>query len=512
MRTETARSCARLLLFVLVVMTSTQASAESPPPADVSSVIDTEMQFYRQRIVEARSLAAADRHARADLVFPALISDPLFARLPAGEKRLVLSAAAWSAARNERPDEARALYARTLELGSEDPDDWYRLSMVEFDLGHLDASAKALTGLVERWPELLGNIDASLVYQLIHRAGHTSQERLGLMQALYDANWDGAGGSAGAVWLQLALLRVERGELDAARAVIKRIDGPDQLIALRSDRRFDALLDGESWRANVQLAATRQVERLRLQVASKPDRLEPRMQLGYAMLTAGMHEEVIALADEAVAAITAAASGTQPFVDIDQQVWLMNNRAIALRRLVRLDEALAELTRASRLGEGGDVNVSQALNLGQFHCKLGQPDAALAAISAAGSMSGYGKMVQTSVRHCAALQKQDDKRASEALAYLESHRTDSQVLYLEALVAAGQLDQAARVAVQLLESPFERTELLSWMQEYKRPDPLPGEARARSLRSELLARADVREALERVGRIASYDVYGDYDM
>lgn len=49
------------------------------------------------------------------------------------------------------------------------------------------------------------------------------------------------------------------------------------------------------------------------------------------------------------------------------------------------------------------------------------------------------------------------------------------------------------------------------MQDYRRPEPLPGEIRARSQRSELLARADVHEAL-RVGRIVSYEAYGDYDM
>jgi tetratricopeptide (TPR) repeat protein len=512
MTTEPTPSCVKLVFVLLILVTHAQAWAEGLPDVNAPIVIDTDMQFYRQRIAEAQSLFAAGRYARAHQVFPGLISDPRFGDIPESDKRLVLSAAAWSAVKNDRLDDARALYTRAIDLGSDDPDDFYRLSTIQFELGNLDASAKALTGLVERWPELLVNLDASLIYQLIFRTEHISQERLELMQALFYANWDGAGVSASSAWHQLALLHVERGDHEAARAVIRRIDGPNQLIALRSDRRFDALLDSDSWRANVQLAAMRQVERLRDHAASKADRLQPRVQLTYAMLTVGMHHEVIALVDEAIAAIATAANGAKPFIDIEEQVWLMNNRAIALRRLGRLDDALLELRRASHLGESGDVNVSQTLNLGQFYCKLGQPDAALAAISAAGSMSGYGKMVQTGVRHCAALQQQDVKAASEALAYLKKHRKDSQVIYLEALIAAGQLDHAAQVVIQLLDSPFERAELLTWMQEYMRPSPLPGEMRTLALRSELLARSDVQDTIERVGRIASYGVYGDYDM
>lgn len=85
------------------------------------------------------------------------------------------------------------------------------------------------------------------------------------------------------------------------------------------------------------------------------------------------------------------------------RVWLMNNRAIALRRMERLDDAIAAFKTGSRLDGYGGPDVSQVLNLGSFLCLIGRPAEALQVIEPVGEMTGYGRMVQTAVHHCAAL-------------------------------------------------------------------------------------------------------------
>ena len=506
------------LIVVLTLLLTANVKAESlrldgePTNPSTPSKNTSEFRLYRQQLAAAHALARAGHHSSADRALAAVIAHPMFATLADVEQRGTLSAAAWAAVRIDQLDRARSLYLRATEIDSGDPDDWYRLSLLEYDLGQFDASATALTRLAEGWPELLVNADVDHIYRLLHKTDPVSKARLELLQSLFDANWNSKTDNDSGIWYELALLRIERGEVDAARAAIKRVNAPMQLVRLRSDKRFDTIVSADSWTFNVELAARRRVENLQQRFSLDPHKLDTQVQLSYAMLTAGMHQEIIELADGAVAAIANASIDASPFADIENQVWLMNNRAIALRRLGRVDEALVELVRASQLTEAGQINVSQALNLGQFYCSLGRPDDALAAIATVGEMSGYGRMVQASVEQCAALQKGDQERATRALDYIRTHRKDSQIQLLGALLEAGHLDDAAITLIEVLSSPFDRAEVLEWLQDYRRPESLPGDVQARARREALLARADVQGAVARFGRIDQYDIYGDHSM
>lgn len=506
------------VVFVFVLALSawaTAAAAQSPAtgPVAVADGIaaDPDARLYRQQLAAAHAWYQAGDFDRAGPAFARALDDPRFATLDAAERHALLSAAAWSRAQHRELESARDLYLRATSLVGTDPDDWYRLALVELDMGHHDAAAVAFTRLVEGWPELLVNLDPLALQSMLYGTEPDSPARLGMMQALFDANWRSAGGMESNVWYQLALRRVIRGERDLARAPIRRVTDPWSILHLRVDKRFDGLVDRDAWSFDVGLAAKRWVERLRQDSASTPDRLEPRVQLSYAMLTAGMHDELLALVDDTLAAITGAAPGKQPFVDLEQQAWLMNNRAIALRRLGRHDEALAELERASHLTEHGEPNVSQALNLGQFRCQLGRPEQALQAIAHAGDdISGYGKMVEASVRHCAALQLGDGAGAREALDYLEAHRDDGQIIYMEGLLNETRLDAAAEVLLELLDLPDERAGALALVQEYDADVPFPFNRKRDANLKALIARPEVRAAIDRVGRIEHQPIHTDF--
>jgi tetratricopeptide (TPR) repeat protein len=229
------------------------------------------------------------------------------------------------------------------------------------------------------------------------------------------------------------------------------------------------------------------------------------------MLTLGMHEQVIALADKAIDRIVDAPVGEAPFTDIDRQIWLMNNRSIAYERVGKPMEALAELKRARGFDESGAINVSQALNLGMFYCGLQQPRDALAEIALVGDMSGYGRMVEANVQLWAALELGKREDADAALDYLRQHRDDAPVLLLEGLLRDGRMDEAAALVKTLLADGYRRGDLLDWMQGWRRAKALPGEVVAQKNRDALLARPDVVAALEPVGRIAPVALYTTYD-
>ncbi len=471
---------------------------------------DQEETFYRQRILEAWTAAQADAHARADPLLQDVIADARFGQLPEDDRRRLLSAAAWSAAHNGRLPAAAAWFAQVAELGSDDPDDWYRMSLVALDQHDQDAAARAMTILIGRWPEVLPNLSPDLVYPLAQQGDTSTPDRLAFQQALFDANWKGgSAGTPSGIWYQLARSRLSQGDMDRARIVARRITDPGTLILMRADRRFDPVLDASSWRANVTHANVREIERARRLAEAYPDQLEPLVSLGHQLLLGGQHEEAIALSDATLARIASAPLDAPPFTDLDRQVWLMNYKSLALRRMGRIEEAVDELRRASQLGENGQPNVSQALNLGSLECDRGNAEAALAAAAVAGEadMSPYGQAVRAAIRHCAALQLGDQPAAAAALKELAGLVDDAPIRYLEALLLGEQPDQAADLMRKLLASESERSEALEWAQDCRLPEPLAVQVRERALRQAFLARDDIVDAINAVGRVERYDLY-----
>ena len=492
----------RITAAMVILLAGTVAS-----PARAQTPEET---FYRQQVLEAWNAAQAESHVRADSLFEDVINDARFDRLPDGERRRLLSAAAWSAAQNARLPTAAAWYARVAELGSDDPDDWYRMGLVALDQQDRDSAARAMTVLIGRWPELLPNLSPDLLYPLAQLGDTTTVDRVAFQQALFDANWKGgSAGTPGGIWYQLARSRLAQGDVDRARIVARRITDPDMLILMRADRRFDPLLDPSSWRANVSHANAREIERARLLVEAYPDQLEPLVSLGHQLLLGGRHDEVIALSDATLARIASAPLDALPFTDMDRQVWLMNQKSLALSRSGHIEEAVEELRRASQLGENGQPNVSQALNLGTLECDRGRPDAAVAAAAMAGEdgMSGYGRAVRAGIRHCAAIQLGDHAAAASALEELSTLVEDAPLRYLESLLWAGQQESASTLMQDLLASGQKRSQALEWAQDCRLPEPLPFQRQKRAAKQAFLAREDILQAINAVGRIENYDLY-----
>ncbi len=465
--------------------------------------------FLRQRQA-AMALGDDGDAAAADRALAAVIAHPDFGLLGTADQRFVLSRAGMMALRVDDQARARGLLERATASGSSNPDDWYFLAQLARQRKDHDDATRYLLRLVHGWPHLLDNLQVGAVLPIVHETKQDPAARLELMQALFDSGWDNRGLGLDDVWYELALLRVERGEPEAARRLFNRISAPTTLVRLRADKRFDALVDPAAAAFDVEAAAERRVGHLRQLAETRGNLLEPRAELGNALLMLGRHEEALAVLDEALARLRAAPADAPAFEDMDQHVWLLNNRAIALRRLGRIDDAVAELTAASRMTEDGLPNVSQALNLGQFFCQLGRPAEARAVIAPAVDLSGYGRMVKAHVELCAARQAGDAAAARRALAYLRKHRDDSAAIWIEGLVEADQMDAAARALADAVAATETRGDILAWLQQYRQMPPLPGYAPVHARWRALMARADVQRAFARVGRIQRYDIFFGY--
>lgn len=480
-------------------------SKHGPPPRDKRK--QGVSPAYARQWRDALALGDAGDAADADRALAKIMAHREFTTLSPRDQRSTWSRAAWMATRLGDNARARRWVTRAVDAGSDDPDDVYLLAQLDERDGAHEAAARHLRDVAVRWPRMVDHLETAFVLRVARQAPQESPIRLQLMEALMQAGWDGNGLGVGDLWYQLALLYQARGDHAGVHRAVALTTSPEALVKFRVDRRFDGIVDRNTQALDIAAAAHRRVASLRMLADRHPRSVETRMELGYALLATDQLAEVVALANDTLAALSAAPADAPAFEDPDYAVWIVNHRAIAQRRLGKLYDAQADLFRGTLMDESGGANVSQVLNLGQFLCQRGRPDEALAAIGRVGDMSGYGRMVQVSIEHCAAVQQQDAAAARRALDYLHDHRDDAQEIWIRALVEADRMDDAAQALIAALAAPATRGDLLAAVQDWREPAALPAFVPVQARWRALLAREDVRRAVAAVGRIERQPIF-----
>lgn len=484
--------------------TASDMSVRQPPQPRSAKKSGAPHVFMRQ-LQHAMSLGDQGDEREASIALEAVIAHPAFGMLSKGEQQDVYSRAGWIAIRHGDIEQAKESLLKATKDGSDNPDDWYFLALVESDLENPQDAARYLLHFAEGWPHLLANLHAGAVFDIARGAPDGSSLRFNLLRALSDAGWDNRGLGVGDLWYDLALLYLSHGDSAGVQAAIQRSSAPEALAKFHADRRFDAWIDHETSEQDVERATIARVATLRQLALEHPDDLEVRMELGYSLLSLGRHEDVIALADQTLASIHAATPGQSAFRNMQYQPWILDNRATALVRLGRWDEAIADLKSATGMEEQG-----QAINLAQLLCHLGRPDEAEKALAAPDMITRHGEVSMTGVRHCIAMQKGDRAAAKTAFSYLRKHENRSTSGWIRTLLLAGKPELAARDLQRALENPLTRGAMLSSLQQYRQRDPLPGELPIRKSWRELLDRPNIKRAVDKVGRINQYNLYRMY--
>lgn len=495
----------RLLAVVVVAMAaaaaaSAAAPARSTPPAETAKNVSTVTPELRRILHAAAALAARGDPAASAIAFEAAASHADFALLrPAQRGELLLYGARLAV---DAGDFARAGRLGRAAAAADDgvAETWYLLGQVEAIEHRDEAAALAFARLARGWPEIADDLPQELVGQVLHELGLDSAANREMLEALHAAEWTPDGVVPTHAWAQLALIRAEKGDVQGARAALDDAVSPTVAAWVRSDRRFDALVAPDDPRFDPLHAAEVEIARLRAAAAARPASLEPLRELGHALLLVGRNGETLALVDDVLA-------DTSRFDDAGDLPWMLNQRAIALRRLGRDADALAALTEAASIEESGRPNVSQALNLGSLLVDMERPREALAAIARVEGMSGYGLLVQSAVRLRAYRQLGLEDDAAVWFGRIRDGREDGPRVWLDALVLTGDADAAADWMATLLADPDRRAMALDWCQDYLRSEPLPGLVPELEARRALLARADVKAAVEAVGRCGAPGIH-----
>lgn len=493
----------------LAMMGLGETRAQDAVPYSAST---QQMDEYRGRIADAQGELRRSEYARACRSYSRLVADDRAWSVSPEERRSMFSNAGRAMWNCDRLPQA-AEYLQQATRAVAEPDDYFQLSRVMYNLKRYEPSLDAFLDYISRWPELADEQDTPHVWALYHAHKQQPERQIRLFQAMFDARFDDPTADNSEMWFELTRLYIDRGQIDDARSVARRIMGPQHIVRMRIDRRFDAIVDRTGYGFDVSLQAKRAVEALRRKADARQRDLAVWVQLTYAMLNAGENEQVVALTTQLLDASdgkAAANSKSKAYESLDSRLWLLNNRALAGHRLGHTDDAIADLERAVVFDPKLGPNISQALNLGTLQCYSGQLQEAVERVSRVKDMSDYGKLVQALVYLCAATQRDDRRGVASALSVIRRYAVDHPDVLVEALLWAGQIGEAERRYVLLLEDPARRADALLLVQTFRHAAPQPGRRAYDEALKTLLARPGVQAAIEKVGRVERFEVYSGY--
>jgi tetratricopeptide (TPR) repeat protein len=499
----------------LVVGAAGHAAAETAQAAVAHSPALTErMAEYRRDIGDARSNHENREYRQACRRYARLVKDKRSAGLTPEERRELFGAAGRAMVNCDRvPRAVEYLQQATRETA--DADDYYRLSLTAEYLKRYDLSLDAYLEFIARWPELADQSDTQHIISLYRAFSDRPEQQIRLLQAVFDARFDDPVRNITDMWYELARLHLDRGDLDKARAAAKRVNHPNSVVQMRIDRRFDPIVDRTAYGFDVSLEAQRSLDTMRGKAEARPRDLAVWVELTDAMLDANQNEEIIALTTKLLDSNEGGPDSNVKVVKFEnfgKRIWLLNNRALALYRLGRADDAVDDLKRAIASDSDGEgQNVNQTLNLGLLQCYSGYPQEAVERVAAVQNLSTHGKNVRALVHLCAATQRGDRKGIARALRVMRAHADESPSFHLEGLLWAGRLEEAERVYLRLLDDPSERAGALILAQTFRTAPHKPGARVYEDMRRALLARPAVRSAIDKVGRVEQFDIHDGHD-
>jgi beta-barrel assembly-enhancing protease len=503
------RTLASSLALSLVACGPSHHTKVSDRPAPlVADKTDSGIAF--QHLADASQLIADRNWPKALAVLQAIVDAKSFSKLDRDSQYKILTISGKTALNHGPPQLAYGYLVRVTSMPQADFDDWFaRLRAAEI-LGNNADTVGTLTIVLRRWPDRVRYLNDDWIFHIIGEAKELgSGAALPLLQSLYEAHWKQKWDiEPSALWRDLALDLVERGQSSEASAVAAHVTDPYILIAMRTDRRFDALVAATPGRFDIVAAADRAIEALQAASEGAPRSLELKWRVIKALMTRQHYDAALAASDSVLLDIRSTNAPEKLYEDFaDQRSMFLEFRATALERLERWDEAVAQMSAASTLHEKYSGNVDQIIDLGVLYCELGRPNDGLSAIGRLiAKTSAFGTMLLEDVRLDAAVQLGDSKQVARSLDYMRAHRADAPSAYEDALVIANQVDRAAAELIRQLLDKDQRQQALLSVQVFLPAPDTPRDMELEARRRAMINRRDVQAAIKKVGRVESYGV------
>lgn len=368
---------------------------------------------------------------------------------------------------------------------------------------------------VEARPELLSELTLDAIDRLTYgldRAGAGAVELQVLTLLLEQSDWkppDTVMPIPPALHFFRSVRLIEAGDLEEARESLLKAKGARLMIDVLSDKRFEPLWDdyvsahGEDALAAAEAEVAASAELMQ----RFGGHLEPVVAHMQALRLAGRADEAVAIGQRLRPDLLGDAIRFR-----DQAEWgprLLNELGYALDDAGDVVQSRIVLRAAAAQPENGVDNVSQAINAALSLVREGRGAEAVRALERVNidNTAGFGRMFLLEVRSCGAALTGDAETADALLAEMLPRWRDNSYATLSALLCRQRLDDAAAITIEQLEDPSERQSALRELQIYAPP---PSETEyERTIRGRfdaLGARPDVLEAVERYGRILTWNI------
>ena len=399
------------------------AACASAPPKPANAVLEpvsadktAELAAEQQRLHLVMASHGND-FARQLTAVQELIAAPAFQSLSVDDQREALMRAARTSLYSKQRALANDYITRVIALPGLGFEDQVAAMGIAREIGNSAAAVRSLTSIARQWPERLGSVDKTSMALIINRAyGLPRNDRFLLLQALYAAHWTLQWGiEPSQSWADLTLFLLQQGSLREAIDVSSHIKESYTLVAMRADRRFDALVATHPEQFIIEAAADREAKLYQSLADEHPRSLQLQSRVMAVLLHEQHYAAMLAASDSATQAIRSTNFPDRLYDDYaGERASFFYLRSVALNRVGRWDEAVAELIEASREGD-----IEQLVNLGSLYCALGRPKEALTVIGPVGrTRTGpYGAMQVEAVKLKAAVELGDHDLETQSLRY-----------------------------------------------------------------------------------------------
>ncbi len=302
---------------------------------------------------------------------------------------------------------------------------------------------------------------------------------------------------------QLAALLKDDGRVEDAHALIRQIDDPDILIMVGLDPRFRAIATKS---LDVRAAMERELARDQQLSKAYPALLEGYLQQVQDLRRLGRDNDALALLESA----RTRTGLVRQFSDQDDSLsWYWNERGYVLASLGNKEDAILSLSRGGVTLEGGELNVSQVINLAQLQVEFGLGRDAIETLEvfrvSKRRISPFGELEMRAMRVCAHSLVGSLSEASEDIAYARAHEQDNAQAASLLLICAGDQDAAAAILIRTLDDPDQRAAALENLSEFEKLGSKRGDFFDRQL-ARISNRSDVADAIERAGGRGKFNI------
>jgi len=511
-------------LLLLASLSAQDASPATAPPAPVPPAARTPAPATPEEIAESAAAIgvadtqrimtdaayAAEMLRHIDRVAPALAGDADAASAVDTLRLLAL-------AKLERRAEANALAESMLARRPTDPGDYFGpwLAALSFNdataaLAVIEAASSNVPGVAR--PRLRAMLERETVMAILGQFHGDSDrpKRVRLAEALFRIGWPGDDAVA-SDGLRMILIedRLDQADVPGATGFAATVTTPANVLPLIVGKRYDPLLPRDVDRLAMLGRAIEGHDRetIAALAAAPADR--------YRLLARAQHLRSVGRDADALTVLAPATSDVAAAAVEEPGMWMVNEAAYALVALGRNDEAVRLMDRIAALPlERHGHLVSARINHLEILTSVGRHAEALDWAARLESHEGeyasdYGKAWIDSTRVCALAAL---GRAAQTAAPLQRLRGWSEInapALTRAYLCLNDLDAAAALLVQRL-GRNDPVQAILALQDYRlsrgRGQTGPLYDRLLSLRE----RAEVRAALDRVGRVLSLPLARTY--